>query len=247
MPKSDTGRQFELVVADISRALDPGAVVHQGQWTDGPDGKRNLDVTIEGEADGTPRRVHIECRDYNPDRGKIGIEQIDALESKHRDMKFDKSFLCSNAGFSDPARRKAKRVGLGLIGVLRERDSRVRYKISDEIYVRRLDFVPNRSGLLFNCGFRWCYPINLQIGEVGPLHKDAPVSHWLTHRVIPFLGANEVVRGHHTLRYRFKYPLLLTCAGGRHTPLVAALISKFAEGGFLTLLRSMRQAGSMIG
>jgi len=69
--KSGTG--FEQVVADVCRELDPGAHVQQGVWEDGPDGRRNLDVVISGQLDGVSRRIHIECKDYNPARSPIGI------------------------------------------------------------------------------------------------------------------------------------------------------------------------------
>ena len=63
---------------------------------------------------------------------------MDALESKRRDLAADVSFICSNAGFTTDAIRKAKRVGIGLIAVLRERDHRIRFQVREEIYIRRV-------------------------------------------------------------------------------------------------------------
>src|SRR5688572_1900076 len=97
---SKQGKQFELVVADVAREMTPGADVQQGQWVQGPDGARELDVVIKGQVDGAQRTIYIECKDYNPKRGPLGVAQIDAIDSKHRDLGFDISLLCSNAGFT---------------------------------------------------------------------------------------------------------------------------------------------------
>src|SRR5687767_8235866 len=104
----------------------------------------------KGTANGLPRRVQIECRDYNPEGRPIGISHIDALDSKHRDLKMDVSLLCSNAGFTADAIRKAKRLGIGLIGVLREDDDRIRYRVFDDIYIRRINVVPASANINFD-------------------------------------------------------------------------------------------------
>src|SRR2546427_10431949 len=117
------GKPFERVVKEVLSTLDPRSVVRQGQWVTGPDGRRELDVLIEGSVEGVRRRVLVECKDFNPNTtGPVGIRFVDALESKRRDLAADVSFICSNAGFTTDAIRKAKRVGIGLIAVLRERD-----------------------------------------------------------------------------------------------------------------------------
>ncbi len=133
------GRAFERVVKDVFSAMDQKSVVRHGQWVTGPDGRRELDVLVEGTVEGIPRRVLVECKDFNSrTTGPVGIGFIDALESKRRDLAADVSFICSNAGFTADAVRKAKRVGIGLIGVLRERDQRIRFQVKEEIYIRRV-------------------------------------------------------------------------------------------------------------
>ena len=133
------GKPFERVVKEVLSTLDPRSVVRQGQWVTGPDGRRELDVLIEGSVEGVRRRVLVECKDFNPNTtGPVGIRFVDALESKRRDLAADVSFICSNAGFTTDAIRKAKRVGIGLIAVLRERDHRIRFQVREEIYIRRV-------------------------------------------------------------------------------------------------------------
>jgi hypothetical protein len=52
-------------------------------------GERELDLIVEAIVDGAIRRVQIECRDDNPQGRPIGIGDIDALDSKHRDLKME--------------------------------------------------------------------------------------------------------------------------------------------------------------
>lgn len=207
------GRQFELVVSDVVREMDPSSIVRQGEWVEGPDGSRELDVIIEGAVDGVFRRIQIECRDYNPDSRRIGIAHIDALDSKHRDLEMDVSLLCSNAGFSADAKRKAKRLGIGLIGVLREGDTRIRYSIMDEIYVRRIDVVPQSADFTFVFENPPPPQGDLHCEEI--LYDGVPVIHWLIQRVLIFLSSNPVVRGIHSLRFRFKHPIDFTLPSGQ--------------------------------
>lgn len=210
MAKLGTG--FELVVSDVISALDPKATVRQGDWVKGPDGRRELDVIVEGLVDGILRRVQIECRDYNPARRAIGIAQIDALESKHRDLGVDLSLLCSNSGFTDGAIRKAKRVGVGLVGVLREKDDRIRYRVFDEVFIRRIEIVPNSADISFDF-----------VGEVPPQggiavtdirYDGLAVFDWIKHRVMIYLGSNPVVRGSQHLSFRFKRSVAFAIPAG---------------------------------
>jgi hypothetical protein len=102
--------------------------------------KRELDVVIVGAVEGHSLKGIIECKDFNPGR-PIGIAYVDALESKRRDMGADISLICSNAGFTADAIRKAKRVNIGLISVMRMGDSRIRFAVSEEIYTRKITLI----------------------------------------------------------------------------------------------------------
>ncbi|MEH2529948.1 hypothetical protein V1277_003677 [Bradyrhizobium sp. AZCC 1588] len=209
---SKLGTQFELAVSDVVREYDPTANVRRGEWVIGPDGRRELDVLVEGTVDGVFRRTHIECKDYNPARGPIGIAIVDALESKHRDLQFDVSLLCSNAGFTIDAIRKAKRSRIGLIGVLRKSDLRIRYRVVDEIYIRRIDFVANSGEYKFDFSHPVKFPAGTDSKEI--LFAGLPVENWLTNRALLFVSANQVVKGVHRLKYRFKFPIQMAVRGG---------------------------------
>jgi len=200
--KVSLGKPFQLVVADVVREMDPHGVVREGQWVVGPDGRRDLDVIIEGSANGVIRKIQIECKDYSNDRRPIGIALIDALDSKHRDLGMDVSLMCSNAGFTDDAVRKARRVGIGLIGVLRKDDPRIRYRVFDEFYSRRVKLNENAD---FNISWTGPPPPDeCHVNEI--MCQDGPVSEWLLSRVPLYLAANPIVRGVHSLKFRFKEP-----------------------------------------
>jgi hypothetical protein len=205
------GRQFELVVADVVREMDPNAKVTRSVWIKGPDGARELDVLVEGTVAGNPRRIHIECRDYNPKRRPIGIEQIDALESKHRDLNVDVSLLCSNAGFTEEAIRKATRSKIGLVAVLKQNDPRIRYRVCDEVYVRRVEIVPNSCKIEIH-GVQQSQLNNILVEEWT--FDGKPIFHWLRGRILEFLAHNPIVNGSHSLSFRFNQPVLLDIPAG---------------------------------
>ena len=137
--KPKRGRPFEEVVAEVVPAIDPRATVRQGKWTDGPDGRRDRDVSIDGTVNGAPYKALVECKDYDRETtGPVGIGVVDALDSKRRDLGVQIAIICSNAGFTEPATRKAKRVGIVLIGLFRQTDGRIRHQLIEQVYFRRL-------------------------------------------------------------------------------------------------------------
>ncbi|MCG8493840.1 MAG: restriction endonuclease [Sneathiellales bacterium] len=207
MPKA--GKLYELVVADIVKEMDPGAIVIRGEWIEGPDGRRDIDVLVDGFVDGVRRRVNIECKDFNPKRknGKIKIPIIDALDSKHRDLGYDLSLLCTNAGFTTPAISKARRLGIGLIGALRSDDPRVKYKIIDEIYFRRVDFLPNSADFQFIVPDG--PPKDGTILFTDFTFQGIPLVEWLRYRAQQYVAFNYIVSGKHRIRFRLKQPLAI--------------------------------------
>jgi hypothetical protein len=203
VPLAKRGRPFERVVKDVLSAMDKKSVVRQGEWVTGPDGRRELDVLVEGTVDGTPRRVLVECKDFNPrTTGPIGIGFVDALESKRRDLAADVSFICSNAGFTADAVRKAKRVGIGLIGVLRERDRRIRFQVKEEIYIRRVKVETLTMNLQTDP------PTKLDsIPFEAITLQGTPVGNWVLRRVMLLIGSNPIVRGAYTATHNLRSPV----------------------------------------
>ena len=224
------GVPFEQVVADVLREMDPNAVVEQGKWEIGPDGRRELDVQVTAIVDGVRRRALIECKDFNPrTTGPVGITLIDALESKRRDLKLDVAFICSNAGFTADAIRKARRVGIGLFAILREKDERIRFQVSEEIYFRKVKV----ERLTFTCT-----PLTTQNPDVRPINCSSlswagvPVENWLISRAVLLLGANPIVNGNYTATYALCKPLPFEHSAGLIALTTLALKMKLSGGWF---------------
>ncbi len=197
---SKRGREYERVVADVAKAIDPGARVSQGAWVLGPDGHRDMDVFIEGSANSRPVKVLIECKDFDPkSTGPVGIGFIDALESKRRDLQPTVTLMCSNAGFTTDAISKARRVGIGLIAVMKSGDKRVRYAVGEELYVRKVK-VEHLSISLADDG-----PIHLGGAPFESVLFDGlPVGHWVVQRAQIVLAANPIVNGAFTAAHKLK-------------------------------------------
>jgi len=139
------GAEYQDIVAIVAKALDPDAEVAVGEWVEGPDGRREIDVKVRGTVDGASTFILIECKDW---KEPIGISAIDALESKSRDLGADCTIIYSNSGFTEPALRKAKRVGIQTASALRAGDARIHIGIFCEFAVKRLS-VDTYSLVLF--------------------------------------------------------------------------------------------------
>lgn len=197
------GRDFEEVVAKVLKTIDPRASVTVGKWVHGPDGRRELDVLVEGSADGTTRRIIVECKDFNPKRtGPVGIFHVDALDSKTRDIRADTAILCSNAGFTADAIRKARRLEIGLISVLRKGDPRIRYAVIEEIYTRRIRL--ERLDVTFDSSSGF----DLRTVPFEAItFNGIPVANWAVERALLIVGSNPIVKGSYKDSLRFITPL----------------------------------------
>jgi hypothetical protein len=208
--RTKRGRAFEESVAEIVQAIDPQANVRQGEWVDGPDGRRDRDVFVEGIVNSSPFNALIECKDYDRTRtGPVGITIVDALDSKRRDLKIDIAIICSNAGFTDPAVRKAKRVGIVLIGVFRQSDGRIRHQLIDQVYFRRLkiEHLGLRLEHVHEAATRQCTDISATL-------QGRPVANWLCHYVVAMIASNPIAGGHYAGLFEFKRPTAFNVADG---------------------------------
>ena len=219
------GRAYEEVVAEVVGSFDPHAKVTRGAWERGPDGRRELDVRIEGTAGGRLVRTMIECKDYDPaSSGPIGIELVDALESKRRDLALDSALICSNAGYTADAVRKAARVGLGLVSVMKKDDSRVRFAVQTEIYVRQVKLL-TLTGQLIDVD-----------GQVTPREtsdaikfEGASVIAWVTRHLTQLITMNPIVNGVLTSDVTFTHPVPFT-VGSKEVPISSIIINAECEG-----------------
>jgi len=141
--KQKPGDAYQDAVAQVARSIDPTAEVAVGTWTNGPDGRRDLDVVIRLKGASAPLAV-IECKDWNR---PIGIGLIDALESKRRDIGASAVMICSNSGYTADALRKAARVGIPALAALIEGDNRIRVVVKEQIYTRMVEFIHHGPNL----------------------------------------------------------------------------------------------------
>ena len=109
--RNKKGEAFQQLVADVARVFTPLAKVEVGKWVQGPDGRRELDVTVKGMINGKDIFILVECKDYtySSTPTPVGIGDVDAFESKRRDLAADFAVMASNSGFTGPALKKAAR------------------------------------------------------------------------------------------------------------------------------------------
>lgn len=212
--KAKLGKPYEEAVGELIRLLFPHAQVAVGAWVNGPDGRRELDVDIHEMIDGRLWHGIVECKDFNPKTtGPVGIGYVDALDSKQRDLHLDFAVICSNAGFTADAVRKASRLGIGLIGASRKADSRIRFRVVEEIYVRRVRIVEHFLQFVPAPGES---PIpHLETTDYESIcYQGRPVLRWLNSRLMLWLSVTPIVQGDYTDFYRLKEPVVVTWGTG---------------------------------
>lgn len=77
------GKEYEKLAGTLAESLHPGFDVRIGQWIDGPDGQREVDVEGRSRPPNSPWFLLIECKDW---KKPVRIGEIDKLESKSRDL-----------------------------------------------------------------------------------------------------------------------------------------------------------------
>ena len=233
---SKRGKEYERVVATITQAFDPSARVETGKWVIGPDGRRELDVLISNSLEGHDFRLLIECKDFNPrTTGPVGIGYVDALDSKRHDVGATSAILCCNAGFTREAIRKATRVGIGLIAVMKTGDSRLRHRVVDEVFFRKVRITGSR--VHFD-------PAEGQLPELAPLgllFEGSPVANWVHHRAALIVAHNPVVGDTFQQSISFSKPLLFTWDGG-HAIFTKIGISFTIEGSWYSYVTEIDSA-----
>ena len=108
-------KQFEDLVHDLYAKMhqqDGGiSSIEKRVRIDGVDGKREIDIFIRTRIGGHEIKTVIECKNW---RRKIDVQVVDAFHSKIIDVRGNKGVIVSTNGFSDTARKKARRLGIDL-------------------------------------------------------------------------------------------------------------------------------------
>jgi hypothetical protein len=192
------GDEYQDIVGAVQRALDPGAEVRVGIWVTGPDGRRDLDVEVRGTLNGIPYFTQIECKDWSD---PVGIAVIDAIDSKRRDIGADSAIVFSNSGFTEPALRKASRVGIGLASALRANDQRIRVGVHKELVAKFLSVETLKVVLFPRPDLEPQFPEGWSIAKLS--FKGHPVQNWIAERSLELLREHEP-DGWHSLTLCFQ-------------------------------------------
>lgn len=214
-PKLKKGKAYELAVADIFKKLHPTAIIDVGTWIDGPDCRRELDICIK--ILGEERTLHgiIECKDFNPNStGPVGISYVDELDSKRRDLNLDFAFICSNAGFTYPAIKKAKRVNIGLLSATSDKDKRIRFSIEDYYYSRSLKILNYAFDLETEQKSEEIqHLLSKAVSEDSIDFNGDSVIQWMNLRALMLITQNPIVNGRFKDEYKLPHPLIFNVAG----------------------------------
>jgi hypothetical protein len=188
--------EYRAVVAEVINAFEPKAFITVGGQVIGPDGGRRVDVQVFREKSDAPTLVDVV---YRQDNAPVGVEMVDAAESKGKDLRARTMLLCSNSGFDQNAIRKAKRVGVGLISVLKEGSNRATAYVEEEIYLRTIVVKSVRSLYTHPSPKKSTTAFN------DITYKGVPVDDWLNTRA--FMGIMGIsTSGPVRFFYRLKTP-----------------------------------------
>ncbi|MGZ8163148.1 MAG: restriction endonuclease, partial [Methylobacter sp.] len=181
------GDEYQEIVGLVREALDPDAAVKVGQWIEGPDGRRDMDVEVRGTVEGKEQFILVECKDW---KKKVGIETIDALESKRHDLVADHAVIYSNSGFSQPALRKARRVGIQAFSALREKDKKIRVSVFKKLVVKALSVDTYSIRVFFNKESESEIP--KEWTPIDIFYSDCPLVNWLSNESKDLLSGIDV-------------------------------------------------------
>ena len=187
------GVAYQELVAELMTKFDDGtATIEEGVWINHEYGRRDTDVSIRGKIEGKDFFIFVECKDYTKaGAGKVGIELIDSLESKSRDLNADAIIICSNSGFTDPALRKCRGVGIHALSALKKADDRVKIKICKEIYFPIISV--GELNFTYNNNKRVTFPEGILAYSVTCGGK--PIDSWLLKRVPLIMLSNTRISG----------------------------------------------------
>ena len=184
MPKA--GTEYQELVALVAKALDPKAAIRTGQWIEGPDGDREVDVEVRGSVDGAPHFIHIECKDW---KRPVDIQAIDNLESKRHDLSADAAMLFSNSGFTKNALRKAERVGIDAVSAMAIGNKLVRPVIERELVAKRLSIDTFQITVFPNKDSEKTFPESWDYRTLW--YEGLPFVNWLTELSTQLLQRHE--------------------------------------------------------
>lgn len=109
------GTRYERLAALVFKALeDQNTVIHDMKMAgEDPEVKHQIDVTVE--VAGVPRRVVIECKDFDISGDKVGLDIIRNFRSVIEDTQADEGIVITCNGFTPDAQKYARSKGIKLV------------------------------------------------------------------------------------------------------------------------------------
>lgn len=168
------GIEYENLVGEVMRALYPSDKIVVRSFVDGPDGRRDVDVGVTIDSGGVKSLLYVECKDWGR---PVGIEVVDALESKTKDVKADGVIISSNSGFTRQALLKAGRLNITLVSSLKKGSDLIRIEVH-KIAIAKKYSVDNFEITI--------YPIADDLKKIPAsfssddiTYRDLPIRNWI--------------------------------------------------------------------
>ena len=155
----------------------------------------------------------------------MGVEAVDAADSKRRDIRAAAMLLCSNTGFDDAAIRKAKRTNIGLVSALKQGDERIKGTIQEEIFLRKVNIAP------ITYDYHGISPADREVfqNHMAAVHdvtyEGGSVAVWLQQRAMLIVRANPTVDQPLTATFNLKTPMQFAVRG--HHVMLRAITIRF--------------------
>ncbi len=130
-------REFEKTVAAFLQALDPNAkITHDVSIPDKDTGTpRQRDVWVEADVAGFTMSIYVSCKNYDK---KIDQQDMDAVIGELASSGANKGVIFAKRGFSEDAKKKAKKHGIECCILLGNDDSiELPKQLNFNFYVRR--------------------------------------------------------------------------------------------------------------
>jgi pimeloyl-ACP methyl ester carboxylesterase len=188
---------YRQLVAAVIHVFEPKSDLAVGALVATSDGMRKIDVEVRSSD--KSRFTAIDIVDLPLGR-KAGIEVVDAAQSKMADVKADAILVCSNTGFDAVAIKKAKRMKIGLISVLRRGDQRVKTLIEEVMYLRRVNLNP--IGISYTGETE--RPPDMTPGALK--YEGESIDTWLVGRAMQIASFNPTIERTLTKTFNLKNP-----------------------------------------
>lgn len=108
-------RKFEKLTAKIAESLHPNAHVEHDVHIEGKSGvKRQVDVVVWDSPAKQRLLLFIDCKDYEPSRGNIGIGTVDEFIGTVTDFDVHSAALVTFSDFTEDAKKRAVAAGIKL-------------------------------------------------------------------------------------------------------------------------------------